>query len=133
LEKLDAERGGIDRLVSNRAVYLDARRRVDRQDLDLRREVMQLEQDYRVGRLLVLKSSLEPPYPGFGAVVKLFCSEFSQRVAEFAVHALGPEGLLDTRATRAFVYSTAYTVMGGASEVLRTVVADRILGLSTAK
>ena len=69
---------------------------------------------------------------------KLFGSELSQRVRELAMDVLGSDGLVgldDERAEwegrwlRFYLFSRADTIMGGTSEVQRTVIAHQLLGL----
>ena len=69
---------------------------------------------------------------------KLFGSELSQRVRELAMDVLGSDALLgmeDERAEwegrwlRFYFFSRADTIMGGTSEVQRTVIAHQLLGL----
>ncbi|GAA1859354.1 acyl-CoA dehydrogenase family protein [Pseudonocardia ailaonensis] len=129
LQVLDAERGGIDRLVSNRAAFVDAVRRLDPDDSTGREWAERLELEYRVARLMVVRSSVAPPYSGYGSLSKIFCSEYSQRVAKFVARAAGAAGLLEARPIRAQLSAGAYTVMGGTSQVLRAVAARRVLGL----
>jgi alkylation response protein AidB-like acyl-CoA dehydrogenase len=129
MRQLDHERGGIDRLVGNRALFLAAVRRTDHSDAIVRQEIADLEGRYRIGRLLVLRQTLGQAPPGFAAATKVFCTEFEQRVAAFAARAFGPETMLANRAARAVCYAPAYTIQGGTSEILRTVIAERALGL----
>ena len=83
--------------------------------------------------------------PGpLGAVAKLLTAEVDQRVWELCVELLGPEGALydswdtgiprsagesrrDVR--RAYLRSRGLTIQGGTSEVTRTALAERALGL----
>ena len=83
--------------------------------------------------------------PGpLGAVAKLLTAEVDQRVWALCVELLGPEGALydswetgiprsagesrrDVR--RAFLRSRGLTIQGGTSEVTRTLLAERVLGL----
>ena len=69
---------------------------------------------------------------------KLFGSELSQRVRELAMDVLGSDALVgmeDERAEwecrwlRFYFFSRADTIMGGTSEVQRTVIAHQLLGL----
>jgi alkylation response protein AidB-like acyl-CoA dehydrogenase len=69
---------------------------------------------------------------------KLFGSELSQRVHGLATDVLGSDGLLTSEDARApwegrfekfFLFSRADTIMGGTSEVQRTVIARQLLGL----
>uniref|UniRef100_A0AAU1M2X9 Acyl-CoA dehydrogenase family protein n=1 Tax=Streptomyces sp. NBC_00148 TaxID=2903626 RepID=A0AAU1M2X9_9ACTN len=76
--------------------------------------------------------------PADAPLVKIFFSETNLAAAETGVALQGPEGVLvegDPRAADngwwqdAFLYARAYTIAGGANEVLRNVVAERALGL----
>lgn len=129
LRELDRERGGIDRLVSNRDLYRRAVGIADHADPVARQEMAQLEIDDRIGRLLVLRSLMHPNDPGLSSLVKIFCSELARRFSEFAVRASGPTGQLAGREASSLIYSTAYTLMGGTSQVLRNQIAERRLGL----
>ncbi|WP_322748108.1 MULTISPECIES: acyl-CoA dehydrogenase family protein [unclassified Frankia] len=76
-----------------------------------------------------------------GSVLKLGSALFSQRVSDFAVELLGPEGMLypgyedpaetsnreDPR-VRFLGYQSA-TIAGGTSEIMRNILAERVLGL----
>jgi alkylation response protein AidB-like acyl-CoA dehydrogenase len=129
MRQLEHERGGIDRLVANRALFLDAVARADTDDPLVRQEVARLEGEYRIGRLLVIREVLGQAPGGFSAATKTFGTEHEQRVADFASRALGPEATLWNRWSRALCYAPAYTIMGGTANVLRTILADRVLGL----
>jgi alkylation response protein AidB-like acyl-CoA dehydrogenase len=70
-----------------------------------------------------------------GSVVKLYWSQVEQSVARLAMDLLGAEGLRFTHHqepdgwTGEYLYSLASTIGGGTSEVQRTIVAERVLGL----
>lgn len=73
-----------------------------------------------------------------GPLAKVFYSEVNLAMTELGVALQGVDGLLtegDDRAYAdgwwqdAFLYARAYTIAGGANEVLKTVVAERALGL----
>jgi alkylation response protein AidB-like acyl-CoA dehydrogenase len=75
-----------------------------------------------------------------GSVGKLLGAEHGQRIHELLVDLLGAEGLLLPERTTggwsaagsppvAFLRSRAYTIEGGTSEVMRNILAERILGL----
>ncbi|BBZ10044.1 acyl-CoA dehydrogenase family protein [Mycobacterium branderi] len=78
-----------------------------------------------------------------GSVDKLVGAELNQRIYEFCMDLLGPEGLLYDDYTmrvvspdddqgpvqQRFLRSRANTIEGGTSEVLRNVLGERILGL----
>ncbi|MGZ4682915.1 MAG: acyl-CoA dehydrogenase family protein, partial [Acidimicrobiales bacterium] len=65
---------------------------------------------------------------------KTFCTEFEQRVASFCAGVLGPHGQLAEpglrgRVSRNVCYAPAYTIMGGTTNILRNILAERLLGL----
>ena len=65
---------------------------------------------------------------GFSAATKCVCTEHEWRVAEFVAGVLGPEATL--WADRAgLTYAPGYTIMGGTSNVMRNILAERVLGL----
>jgi len=129
MRQLEHERGGIDRLVSNRRLYEAARAAADTSDPVVRDELARLETGYRLGRLLVLREVLGQAPRSFSAATKTFCTEHEQRVAQFASRVLGAEALLWDGIGPAWAYHPAYTIMGGTSSILRNVIAERLLGL----
>ena len=129
MRQLEHERGGIDRLVSNHALFRRAVEDADSSDPLVRQEIAALEMRYRLGRLLVYRESLAQAPKGFSAATKCFCTEHEIRVAAFAARVFAAETLLAGDSARAVCYAPAYTIMGGTSNVLRNIVADRILGL----
>jgi alkylation response protein AidB-like acyl-CoA dehydrogenase len=50
-------------------------------------------------------------------------------VADFVGRTLGPAATLWGRWARGMCYAPAYTIMGGTSNILRGIMADRVLGL----
>ncbi len=129
MRQMEHERGGIDRLVSNRALYLDAVKQADMSDPRIRDEFAALESGYTIGRLLVLREVLQQAPAGFSAATKTLCTEFEQRVAEFCVRVAGAEAMCSGRVARNICYAPAYTIMGGTTNILRNIVAERMLGL----
>ncbi|MEY2432382.1 MAG: hypothetical protein QOC92_2107 [Acidimicrobiaceae bacterium] len=138
MRQMEHERGGIDRLVSNYALYRDLMTSglVDTQDRLVRQELASIETSYRIGRLLVLRETLRQAPAGFSAATKTFGTEFEQRLASFCVRVLGPHALLwgpenglGARAARALCYAPAYTIMGGTAQILRNILGERVLGL----
>jgi alkylation response protein AidB-like acyl-CoA dehydrogenase len=129
MRQLEHERGGIDRLLSNNALYLDAKEQADTSDPLVRQEIARLETAYRLGRLLVLRETLKQAPPSFSAATKTFCTEHEQRVAAFAARVAGPDAMVWGRMARGVCYSPAYTIMGGTSNVLRNIIGERVLGL----
>jgi alkylation response protein AidB-like acyl-CoA dehydrogenase len=137
MRQLEHERGGIDRLVSNRMLYRDvlAAGLVDTDDPVTRQEIAAIESGYRIGRLLVLREALGQAPAGFSAATKVLCTELEQRVASFCARAAGAGAWvadgsgIAARAARNVCYAPAYTIMGGTSEILRNVIGERVLGL----
>ncbi len=138
MRQMEHERGGIDRLVSNQRLYLDCldhlrdQGRVD--DPVLRQEIAAIESAYRIGRLLVLRETLQQAPRGFSAATKTFGTEFEIRVAEFCGRVLGPgatlaDAGLRRRVSRNICYAPGYTIMGGTTQILRNILGDRVLGL----
>jgi alkylation response protein AidB-like acyl-CoA dehydrogenase len=138
MRQMEHERGGIDRLVSNYALYRDLMESglVDFEDPLVRQDIAAVETAYRIGRLLVLRETMQQAPKGFSAATKTFGTEFEQRLAAFAARALGPRALLwgeagglGARAARAVCYAPAYTIMGGTVNILRNILGERVLGL----
>ncbi|MFP3901375.1 MAG: acyl-CoA dehydrogenase family protein [Acidimicrobiia bacterium] len=134
MRQMEHERGGIDRLVSNRRLYEDCRRLADTSNPLVRQEVAAIETGYRIGRLLVLRETLGQAPRQFSAATKTFCTELEQRVAAFCSRVLGPEATLAEpelalRVSRNVCYAPAYTIMGGTSQILRNILGERTLGL----
>ena len=129
MRQLEHERGGIDRLVSNRALYEIALERVDKKDPVVRQEIARLETGYRLGKLLVAKEALGQARPGFSAATKCFCTEHQARVADFVHRALGMDSTVWNEVVHGLLYTPGYTIMGGTSNVMRNILGERVLGL----
>jgi alkylation response protein AidB-like acyl-CoA dehydrogenase len=129
MRQLEHERGGIDRLLSNRALYEVALAAADREDPLVRQEIAALEAGYRLGRLLVTREVLGQAPKGFSAATKCFCTEHEVRVANFVSRVLGPEATLWNQVTAGLCYAPGYTIMGGTSNVMRNILGERVLGL----
>jgi alkylation response protein AidB-like acyl-CoA dehydrogenase len=67
------------------------------------------------------------------SIVKLFWAEMSKRFADTAVTLLGPGALTATgegaRWARGLLTTRANSIMGGTSEIQRTIIGERLLGL----
>jgi len=74
------------------------------------------------------------------SIIKIYFSELMQRFADLGLRLLGPPGELVSPAVRGaglqsgnwmydYLYSWGWTIGGGTNEVLRTQVAERVLGL----
>lgn len=133
MRQMEHERGGIDRLVSNRRLYDDMVPALQERGLAsdplVRQELASLETGYRIGRLLVLREVLGQAPKGFSAATKTYCTEFEQRVAAFCARVAGADAMLWGRVARASCYAPAYTIMGGTTQVLRNILGERVLGL----
>jgi alkylation response protein AidB-like acyl-CoA dehydrogenase len=129
MRQLEHERGGIDRLVSNHALYRMAADRADTSDPLVRQEMAALEIAYRIGRILVVREVLKQAPAGFSAATKCFCTEHELRVAEFVSRTFGAEATLWDDVTRGLCYAPGYTIMGGTSNVMRNILGERVLGL----
>ena len=127
--QLGYERGGIDRLVSNRPLYDLALEHADLGDPLTRQEVASIETGYRLGRLMVYRGALGQGGGDFSAGTKAFCTEHQQRVAQFAARALGPAATVGDTVPNAICYAPAYTIQGGTSAIMRNIVGERILKL----
>jgi alkylation response protein AidB-like acyl-CoA dehydrogenase len=129
MRQMEHERGGIDRLVSNRALYDTVRELADRDDPTIRQAMARIESGYRIGRLLVLREVLGQAPKGFSAVTKTFCTELEQEVAGFCARVAGADATLTGRVARNVGYAPAYTIMGGTTQILRNILGERLLGL----
>jgi alkylation response protein AidB-like acyl-CoA dehydrogenase len=78
---------------------------------------------------MVVRGVLGQAPPGFSAVTKCLCTEYEQRVAQFVARVAGAEAMLWGDVSVGVAYAPAYTIMGGTSNVMRNIVAERILGL----
>lgn len=129
MRQLEHERGGIDRLFSNRMLYLRARSQADLDDPTVRSEIARLEMQYQLGRLMVIRETLRQGPAGFSAVTKAYCTTHEQQVAAFAWSTMGMDALLWDSVGRGLAYSPSYTIMGGTNEILRNIIAERMFGL----
>ena len=129
MRQLEHERGGIDRLFSNRRLFDRAVSAADHDDPNVRQRISWIESRYRIGRILVMREALRQAPAGFSAATKCFCTELEQAVADFAAAVFGPVGVLADDLGRAIAYAPAYTIMGGTSLVMRNVLGERQLGL----
>ena len=129
MRQLEHERGGIDRLVSNHALYLMALAQADTSNLVVRDEIARLEIGYPIGRIVVIREVLKQAPAGFSAATKCFCTEHEIRVSDFVSRVLGPQATLWDDVTRGLSYAPGYTIMGGTSNVMRNILGERVLGL----
>ncbi len=127
--QLEHERGGIDRLVSNHALYRMAVERADTSNPIVRQQIAGIETGYRIGRILVAREVLKQAPRGFSAATKCFCTEHEVRVAEFVASVYGAEATLWNDVVHGLLYAPGYTIMGGTSNVMRNILGERVLGL----
>jgi alkylation response protein AidB-like acyl-CoA dehydrogenase len=66
-----------------------------------------------------------------GAISKLLSAEHAQRVSSQALRLLGPDGIAgsDSRVRFQYLFDRCLTIAGGTSEIVRNIIAERILGL----
>jgi alkylation response protein AidB-like acyl-CoA dehydrogenase len=71
------------------------------------------------------------------AIHKLYWATFHRQLGELAVDVLGPDAALAaaepyelTAAQRMFLYTRADTIYGGANEIQRNIIGERVLGLA---
>jgi alkylation response protein AidB-like acyl-CoA dehydrogenase len=97
-----------------------------------------LAQHYIESRLLQLNgyravtNLMKTGIPGpEGSLMKLFFSELNQRMQETAIASMGPAGVVTDGDgwQYGFLRSRANTIEAGTSEVLRNILAERVLGL----
>lgn len=76
----------------------------------------------------VMKTGVPGPE---GSIMKLLWSELNQRMTETAVDLMGPAGQLadGSRWQHQFLRARANTIEAGTSEILRNILAERVLGL----
>jgi len=146
MQQLDFERSGIERLISNRPLWIEVKRIAKQQGLTrdprLRDRIAEIEIAWRAGYGLIyrvadlLSRGQAPTHEA--AVAKTFCTTLEQRIASLACEILGPvsqlqpgslRAPLDGRAARNLLYSPAYTIQGGTNNILREIIATRGLGL----
>jgi alkylation response protein AidB-like acyl-CoA dehydrogenase len=129
MAQLEHERGGIDRLMSNRPLYEDALKVADLDDHLIRDSIARLEIGYRLGRHMVYQAALGQAPSGASTIIKCYCTEHEQRVADFCSRVFGAHGVTEPDLARAIAYAPAYTIQGGTSNVMRNILGERVLGL----
>jgi alkylation response protein AidB-like acyl-CoA dehydrogenase len=134
MRQMEHERGGPDRLLSNRKLYDDCLPHADTSNPLVRQDIAAIESGYRIGRLLVLREVLGQAPKQFSAATKTFCTELEQRIAQFCASVMGPYATLAApdlggRVARNVCYAPAYTIMGGTTQILRNILGERVLGL----
>jgi alkylation response protein AidB-like acyl-CoA dehydrogenase len=103
--------------------------RADTSDAHVRQQIAELEIGYRIGRILVTREVLKQAPAGFSAATKCFCTEHEVCVAEFVWRTFGAEATVWNDVVHGLLYTPGYTIMGGTSNVMRNILAERVLGL----
>ena len=139
MESLGAERSGIGAGAARLRLMLDdlvelARERGRYEDGAVREQLGRFAAEVEVCNLLVYQR-LERELAGVTnasdvPVGKLAFSELNLAMAEFGVSLLGEDGLAAGSIWQdEFLYARTYTVAGGASEIMRNILAERALGM----
>ncbi len=89
---------------------------------------------FRLNNMRALSRMNKDSVPGpEGSILKLYWSEMNQRMQQTAMETLGPYGqrtdLDEGRWVYGYLRSRANTIEAGTSEILRNIVAERVLGL----
>ena len=151
MSQLDYERSGIERIMANYPLYdqllnycKETRRHGKRlcEEPLIRQRLARLEVDFEIGRLLIYRVAAvmdEGKVPNYEAsLAKDFGTAYEQRLANTAMDILGLHGQLlggsnyaplHGMAPESYLMCRGYTLMGGTSEVLRNIIAQRGLGL----
>jgi alkylation response protein AidB-like acyl-CoA dehydrogenase len=71
-----------------------------------------------------------PPGPE-GNVTKLLSAEHAQRVSQLGMRIAGVDGVSgqEPMLARTYLFAKCLTIAGGTSEIIRNVIAERLLGL----
>jgi alkylation response protein AidB-like acyl-CoA dehydrogenase len=114
---------------------VDVAERYDPDDAGVAREVGVLIAEAQAMAGLNLRHVMRaliggPPGPE-GNITKLLSAEHAQRVARLGLDLAGTAGTggAEPRLARAYLFSRCLTIAGGTSEIVRNVIAERILGL----
>jgi alkylation response protein AidB-like acyl-CoA dehydrogenase len=112
----------------------------DRTDPTTRQAVARFYSEQEVKEITAFRATsarMRGAEPGpEGSISKVFNAEFNQRRSSFAINAAGMHGIAWERGdsaaearSHAFLRARANTIEGGTSEVLRSQIAERVLGL----
>jgi alkylation response protein AidB-like acyl-CoA dehydrogenase len=85
----------------------------------------------RLGALRALTQTMKTGIPGpEGSLSKWEWADYNQALTELGNEVLGPEGMrLGTDWSYRFLRSRANSIEGGTTEVLKNIIAERVLGL----
>src|SRR5215211_3968021 len=84
----------------------------------------------RLGGLRTLTQTMRTGIPGpEGSLAKWQWADANQALTELATEVLGPEGLERSEWSYKFLRSRANSIEGGTTEVMKNIIAERVLGL----
>jgi len=148
MSQVDYERAGVERLMQNYPLlerlrtYVKGNKFLSKDSL-IRDQMAQIEIEFEIGRLICYRVAWvidQGKIPNReSAISKAFCNQFEQKLADTATQLLGqfgqvmpalPETPLDGEAAEAYLFSPTYTLMGGTTEILKSIIATRVLGLT---
>lgn len=151
MAQVDYERAGIERLMQNYPVYQELLRYIKQSDIKnqsesyyawIRDQVAQIEVEFHAGRLLCYSTAWTidqgKPVSSQAASSKAYCTLFEQRLNELATRVIGPLSLmrkhpdwcpLNVDVAESYLWGPSYTLQGGTVEILKSIVAQRGLGL----
>jgi len=151
MEQVDYERAGIERIMQNYPIYDQLKKYVKGIDKDqrgkdyyywVRDSMAKLEIEYQIGRLFcyhtawLIDQGKKPSSEA--AACKAFCTEYEQRMGDFATKVVGQRSQIkqgvkwapfDVDLANSSLWAPSYTIQGGSVEVLKNIVALRGLGL----
>jgi len=150
LAQVDYERAGFERLMQNFPLFVKLKKYLKEAGLKgdslVRDRLAELEIEFEVGRLLIYRVAWvldQGKIPNYEAAVsKTFCTRFEQRLANVATEMLGQFGHVmpgfgsvpfEGEIAESYLWSPCYTIQGGTSEILKTIIATRGLGLDFKK
>ena len=152
MAQVDYERAGIERLMQNYPVYQELLRYIEQSDMKereagsyygwIRDEVAKLEVEFNAGRLMCYSTAWtidqHKPASSQAALSKTYCTRFEQRLNDLATRVIGPVALmrkqpewypLEVDVVERYLWGPSYTLQGGTVEILKSIVAQRGLGL----
>lgn len=151
LSQVDYERAGLERLMQNYPVlealrsYVKENKSISEDSL-VRDQMAQIEIEFEVGRILCYQVAWtidQGTIPNReSAISKCFCTRFEQKLGDLATQILGEfgqvlpdssEALFKGDISESYLWNPSYTIQGGASEILKGIIATRGLGLTFKK
>ncbi len=104
------------------------------EDPVIRQRIAELQigiESMRLGALRALTATMKTGIPGpEGSLSKWQWADYNQALTELGNEVLGPEGMrAGTEWSYRFLRSRANSIEGGTTEVLKNIIAERVLGL----